>query len=209
MASQSKYNRQNYLKNREARLAAQKAYYWANKESRNAYNKEYTKVNAGAIAARRKAHREATSEEQKARNKAWYERNADYAKAKSKEYREVNKATLLEQSKRYRKIRETNDPVFKLARRVRTLIYIKIRSGGYTKRSKTHAILGCSFSELMTHISQQFTNGMSWENYGDWHIDHITPIASAKTEEDVIRLNHYTNLQPLWALDNLVKGCKV
>lgn len=209
MVSRSEYNRQHYLKNREARLAAQKAYYRANKESRNAYNKEYAMVNAEAIAARRKAYRDATKDEQKARNKAWYEKNSEYAKAKSKEYREMNRAALLNQSKKYRKVRELTDPVFKLARRVRTLIYVKIRSGGYTKRSKTHLILGCSFEELMVHISQQFSEGMSWDNYGEWHIDHIIPVASAETEDDVIRLNHYSNLQPLWALDNLVKGRKV
>ena len=50
---------------------------------------------------------------------------------------------------------------------------------------------------------------MTWENRSDWHIDHIIPIASAITEEDVIRLNHYTNLRPLWAKDNLAKGAKM
>ena len=49
---------------------------------------------------------------------------------------------------------------------------------------------------------------MSWENQGKWHLDHIIPISSAKTEEDVIRLNHYTNFQPLWAEDNFKKGKK-
>jgi hypothetical protein len=137
----------------------------------------------------------------------WYQINAEYAKAKAKAYREVNKSKMREWSKEYRKEREKVDPVFKLARRIRTLIYIKIRSHGYTKKSKTYSILGCSYDEFSTHIAKQFTQGMTWENYGDWHIDHIIPVASATTEDDVIRLNHYTNLQPLWARDNLVKGC--
>jgi len=62
---------------------------------------------------------------------------------------------------------------------------------------------------LKKHIEKQFTKGMSWKNQGDWHIDHIMPLASANTIEETIRLCHYTNLQPLWALDNLEKGAKI
>jgi len=50
---------------------------------------------------------------------------------------------------------------------------------------------------------------MSWENYGDWHIDHIIPISSAKNNDEVYKLNHYTNFQPLWALDNMKKSNKI
>ena len=61
----------------------------------------------------------------------------------------------------------------------------------------------------MQHLESKFTEEMSFDNYGKWHIDHIIPISSAKTEEDIIRLNHYTNFQPLWAVDNLRKSNKV
>ena len=60
----------------------------------------------------------------------------------------------------------------------------------------------------MAHLSNMFLDGMSFDNYGEWHIDHIVPLVTAKTEEEVIKLNHYTNLQPLWAKDNLSKGGK-
>ena len=70
-------------------------------------------------------------------------------------------------------------------------------------------LLGCSYEEVREHLSKQFTEGMSWDNYGEWHIDHIIPLASATTEEEVLKLYHYTNLQPLWAKDNLSKGCKI
>lgn len=203
----TEYNRLNYLKNREVRLAAQKAYYVANKDAINKYNKEYAEKNKSAIAEQRKQHRIQNADMRKESMREWYLKNAEYAKAKAKEYREANKDKMTEWSKEYRKEREKVDPVFKLVRRIRTLIYIKIRSHGYTKKSKTYSILGCSYDEFATHIAKQFTQGMSWENYGDWHIDHIIPVASATSEDDVIRLNHYTNLQPLWARDNLVKGC--
>ena len=73
----------------------------------------------------------------------------------------------------------------------------------------THEILGCNWDEFKIYLEKQFQLGMSWKNRSEWHIDHIIPLASAKTEEDVIRLNHYTNLQPLWAADNLRKSDKM
>lgn len=79
----------------------------------------------------------------------------------------------------------------------------------YSKKSLTHEILGCSYSEFKTHIESQFIDGMSWDNRSEWHIDHKIPVSSAKTEEELIALNHYSNLQPLWALDNMKKGAKM
>lgn len=69
-------------------------------------------------------------------------------------------------------------------------------------------IIGCSQDELRVYLQSKFTEGMSWDNWGThgWHIDHIIPIGSALTEKEVLRLSHYTNLQPLWAIDNLRKG---
>jgi len=94
---------------------------------------------------------------------------------------------------------------FKFKNRLRTLIRISITKQGYTKKSKTFKILGCDYNTIIKHLESKFKNGMNLENYGLWHIDHIIPISSAKTEDEVIKLNHYTNLQPLWAIDNLKK----
>jgi hypothetical protein len=80
---------------------------------------------------------------------------------------------------------------------------------GYTKRSKTNDILGIDFDGFKKHIESKFAEGMNWENRELWHIDHIIPISSAKTEEEVFKLNHYTNLQPLWAEDNYKKSDKL
>ncbi len=76
------------------------------------------------------------------------------------------------------------------------------------KELETEKILGCSFEEFKLYIEALFTDGMSWQNRESWHIDHILPLASATTVEDVLKLNHYRNLRPLWAIDNLRKGCK-
>ena len=68
-------------------------------------------------------------------------------------------------------------------------------------------MLGYSAAKLKHHIEKQFLEGMTWENHGEWEIDHIKPLALANTEKETYELCHYTNLQPLWAIENLQKGC--
>ena len=77
---------------------------------------------------------------------------------------------------------------------------------GYTKEEDTKKIIGCEFEEFKIYIESQFLEGMSWDNYGDWHLDHKIPISWAKSEEEIYKLNHYLNFQPMWAADNLSKG---
>lgn len=68
--------------------------------------------------------------------------------------------------------------------------------------------LGCTPEYLKNHLQKQFCHGMSWKNHGLWHIDHIKPLSSAKNVDEIYNLCHYTNLQPLWAFDNLKKADK-
>jgi hypothetical protein len=77
------------------------------------------------------------------------------------------------------------------------------------KTSRTSMMLGCSYKELIAHLESKFKTGMTWENYGEWHIDHIIPISSGKTIEEINSLSKYTNLQPLWAEDNIRKGASI
>ena len=79
------------------------------------------------------------------------------------------------------------------------------------KSMKSSDILGCDWKTFKQHLESQFEEGMTWDNHGinGWHYDHIIPLSSAKTEEELYRLNHYTNLQPLWAEDNLRKSDKI
>jgi hypothetical protein len=71
-------------------------------------------------------------------------------------------------------------------------------------------MLGCSIKEFQNHLEQQFSNDMTWDNYGKmWEVDHIIPLSSDKTKEGFIKLNHYTNLQPLLSYDNRIKGDKI
>jgi hypothetical protein len=86
------------------------------------------------------------------------------------------------------------------------------RNGGFTKKTRTYEILGCSFEEFKSHLESKFELWMNWENRGlyngevnyGWDLDHIIPISSAETEEDIIKLNHYTNLRPLCSYVNRV-----
>ena len=142
------------------------------------------------------------------------DKNKEKIKEKAKElrgtslYKEKKAKWRKNHVVRYLREKRQSDPMFALRIKMRSIIRKAFDRNGYTKRSKSQSILGCTFEQLKEHLESQFKHGMSWENRSEWHIDHIIPLASAKTEEDVIRLNHYTNLQPLWAEDNLRKSDK-
>ena len=103
--------------------------------------------------------------------------------------------------------RERNkDPIINLANRCRARVKESLRTNGYGKKSKTFKILGCDYEFFKQHIESQFSQNMSWEKLNEIHLDHFIPIVLASTEEDVLSLNHYTNIQPLWAEDNLKKS---
>ena len=79
------------------------------------------------------------------------------------------------------------------------------------KNNKTFEMIGCTPEELKTYLENLFSEGMTWENYGyyGWHVDHKIPLDSGKTEDEIIKLCHYTNLQPMWWNENLKKSFKI
>lgn len=106
--------------------------------------------------------------------------------------------------KYWRKQRESKSQEY-----INELLKNGIRRYVVDRKGKSHEqILGASFQAVRQFLESKFQSGMSWENHGQWHIDHIIPLSSAKSQEEFIKLNHYTNLQPLWAKDNLSKGAK-
>lgn len=147
-----------------------------------------------------KIYRQNNKEKILALSKRYYINNAD--KINSKIYSDITKK---KRANRIRKKRN-NDSVFKLKSRLGSLISGAISRMGYTKKSRTYEILGCDYAFFISYIERKFTKGMTITNYGKWHLDHIIPISKAKSEKDVIDLNHYTNFQPLWEKDNLSKG---
>jgi hypothetical protein len=136
------------------------------------------------------------------KSKLWVKNNKD----KRINWLKENKNKVLITASKYNKERKKNDSLFKLTCNTRCLISKSFRQNGYSKNSKTYKILGCTFDKFKQHLENKFTEGMTWENQGQWHLDHIYPISLAKDEQELIKLNHYTNFQPLWAHDNLSKG---
>jgi hypothetical protein len=142
--------------------------------------------------------------------KAEYEMYKDEYKIKSKLNYKKNKKKYIENATNYRKNRLKLDILYLLKHRYRSLIQYSYKSKSLKKNSKTQDILGCTFEEFKAYLESKFEPWMSWNNKGlyngefnyGWDIDHIIPLSSAKTEEDIIKLNHYTNLQPLCSYTN-------
>lgn len=126
-----------------------------------------------------------------------------------KVYRKTNWENISIKKKIIHNNRVKTDILYKLKTRCRCRITLFFRNHKIVKNKKFHELLGCSIETLKSHLSSKFKEGMNWDNYGKWHMDHIIPLSSAKTEEEVYKLCHYTNLQPLWAADNLKKGNKI
>jgi hypothetical protein len=110
------------------------------------------------------------------------------------------------------KKRRRHDPLYNLRVKTRSLIRTSLKNKGFSKKSRTYQILGCSYEHFKSHLENQFEPWMNWENQGlyngtenyGWDLDHIVPISSATTEEEIIKLNHYTNFQPLCSYINRV-----
>lgn len=129
---------------------------------------------------------------------------------KKKEYYQVNKKEYNKRTSNYQVARCKVDPVFKLERNLRNRLYHALKNQKEDKKYRTKQLTGCELPFLKGYLEAKFTEGMSWENHGEWHIDHIKPCCSfdLKDEEEQKKCFHYTNLQPLWAKDNLSKGGK-
>jgi hypothetical protein len=137
--------------------------------------------------------------------KRWYQKNKKHKLNKCKEYRQENRELYRNNIKK----RRNENPLYRCSSGIRSLIIGCMRNGGFKKTTKTSDILGCSFEEFKAHIESQFLPRMSWDNRSEWHIDHIMPVSMANTYDEVVRLNHYKNLRPMWASDNIRKSDKI
>ncbi len=131
--------------------------------------------------------------------------NKEKLDASSKEYRRKNRKVF---NQKYRdKIK--NDVSFKLKQYLRNRVYAAIKFS--YKSGSAVSDLGCSIEQLKLHLESKFQPGMTWENHGKWHIDHIIPLCKfdLTNREQFLQACHYSNLQPLWAVDNIRKGGKL
>jgi hypothetical protein len=139
------------------------------------------------------------------KSKEYRNNNKDKYKEYKKNYYNINREKLIEYSCNYHLNKIKNDNIYKFQCNIKCLINNSIKYKGYKKVSRTNEILCCSISEFKLYIESKFESWMTWDNHGlyngelnyGWDIDHIIPTSSAETEEEIIKLNHYTNLQPL------------
>ena len=138
--------------------------------------------------------------------KRWYYKNREdiLNRNRLKRQNEKHKKRVRE----YQNNRKKTDYLYRLRSVISTAICNCIKKKGFRKKSKTADILGCSFEQFKDHLASQFKLGMSWDNRHLWHIDHIMPVSMAKTYDELVRLNHYKNLRPMWAEENLRKSDK-
>jgi hypothetical protein len=143
------------------------------------------------------------------RKTLWAKNNPTKVKESKQKYYNNNTNKEQFRNNQYTQNRKKIDIVFKLScvSRTRLIEFLKIKN--ITKKNKTFNYIGCTPQFLKEYLETKFVSGMSWDNHGEWHIDHIIPLSSAKNENDVYMLCHYTNLQPLWAEENLRKSNKI
>lgn len=182
-----------------------KNYYSKNKTEINSKIKIYVVKNKDKIIERRKEFYAKTREESKLYSKTYYENNKD----KRKIYVSLNRDKINKQAKD----KKRNSPLHKLKAALHKRTSQAFKTKRINKNKLTTQLLGIDIEKVKEHIEKQFKKGMNWANHGYdskcWHIDHIIPLASAKTESELIALCHYTNLQPLWALENMIKSAKI
>ena len=175
------------------------------KSCRAIKRKELRETNGEKANIRTQRWREKNPDKYISGNKKYIEQNLEKVKNTQKNYRKNNKDKVRNRKSIYQNNKIATDNLFKLKENIRKSILISIRRSGFKKTSKTANILGCSFEEFKIYIESKWQPWMNWDNHGKyngelnygWDIDHIIPSSSAKSEEEIVKLNHYTNLQPL------------
>lgn len=154
-----------------------------------------------------------TKERLKKNHKKWSENKRDYLNQYHKEYREKNIDKIREVKRNYERTRKANDPLYKLVANFRTAIWTVLKENNMDKYGHYFEILQYSPEELSIHLENQFTEGMTWENYGEWHVDHKLPITAFNFQEigdnEFMRCWGLDNLQPMWADENIRKSNKI
>ncbi len=193
--------KENYQLNKETIKQKRKKYYYNNLNYYKEQNKLYLKNNGNKLKDYKKNYKKLNNDKIKEYTKFYNKNNKEQIKL----YKEKNKESLRIKNNIYVKNKYDTDIIFKLKHKCRVTILKSLKKLNHRKNSKSIEILCCSYEDFKLYLESKFDPWMSWDNHGlyngqqcyGWDIDHIKPVSSANTEEDVIRLNHYTNLQPL------------
>jgi superfamily II DNA/RNA helicase len=194
------------------------------KEIKRLYDIEYRKKNKEKLDRQKnkwveenpdkiKKSRLKNKENKKKSDKKYAEKNKEKLREYKKKWAEKNKEKVKLTNAKYHKNKMINNNIYKLKHIISNIIRDSLKRKGYSKRHKSFDILGCDIIEFKRYIESKFEPWMNWENYGNpkdgifelnktWDIDHIIPLKNGITEEDIIRLNHYINLQPLCSYYN-------
>jgi hypothetical protein len=165
------------------------------KNCQSEHNKLYNKSNAYKITIQRKS---------------FYDENKERLLNDKKIKYEANRDIFIKRNAEYDKNKRQADPIYRFKKNVRTMIGKSLKKKSYTKKSQTFKIIGCLQDDFIKYIESKWESWMNWDNYGlfngepnfGWDIDHIRPMITGETEDEIIRLNHYTNLQPLCSYIN-------
>jgi len=207
------------MTDKEQKAEYDKKYREANKKANQERNKQWYELNKEIISKRNKEYRINNKQIVSEYDKNNYKRNREVKLKRSKEYsilhknqkkiydtkyRQENKDLIAE----YTRNKLFNNVGLKLLKNCRSRVGKAIKHN--CKSSHTRDLIGCTVEELKAHLKNQFTEGMTFENYGEWHLDHIKPCSlfNFENEADQRECFNYKNLQPLWAIDNISKSNK-
>jgi hypothetical protein len=207
----SRLNKEQYHRDPEYREKVKK---WSsdwgknNRDKRNKMDSEYYHKNKDYFKEKgKKYHRQRWDSDPEHRekiNNASKERFQDLY-YNDEEYRQK----CIDSQVEYHRTRYHTDELYKFKTDIRRTVYRAFKRKGFDKNSESRQILGAEWDVIKDYIESQFSEGMTWDNYGEWVFDHKIPVSICKTEEETIRLNHYTNFQPLWLKENLFKSDKI
>lgn len=213
-----------HRKNREDQLHKMKKYRKENIETliekKREYNKtnrdimirkarNYYEKNRDKVLTQMKEHWFKNKEQISRRRKKRYRDNYETVIEKRKEYTSNNRKMISDRAARYCANRRKGDVEYRILCNLRSRISAALKNSG--KSNRTIKLIGCTIAELRKHLSKQFKPGMTWDNYGEWHVDHIVPCAcfDLSFPNQQKECFNYKNLRPMWAVDNLKKGTKL
>ena len=169
--------------------------------------------NIGGKKVADKKWRDSNKEYMSNKSKTWYEQNKEHRKEYLKEYREKNIDNIRKTKRDYERNRKARDPLYKLISNFRTAIYQVLKESNVEKNKHYFDILQYTPEQLISHLENKFIDKMSWDNYGDWHVDHKLPITHYNIQEmgdsEFMKCWSLDNLQPMWGVDNIKKSNKL
>jgi hypothetical protein len=202
----AKYRRENLEKVKESNAK----YRRENSEKLNEYHAKYRRENSEKLNEYQAKYRRENREKEKERGAKYRRENPEKVKESDAKYRRENLEKVNEYQAKYRRERYKNDENFRVVQLLRNRFWKSLKSQSAKKSKRTLELVGCSRDELWEHLENQFKDGMTRQNQGEWHIDHIKPCSlfDLTDPEQQKECFNYKNLQPLWAEENLRKGAK-